>query len=858
LSPAAYRLAASEGRSVLPRAVSAPGLPAVGRPLPSLELRPCSVAGGSSEAQAEKSWASAHRQFDRKLSCEFHSKNLAKLHDEEAAESDGCLSPAIDQGLSFSATFQNFKKEQYSLQFDRAQSSPSSSGPAAARLEAMVAATAEAEALGLVNREGFIEDVLALNTQIEDLSKSLSFSHLSANGADARKNAAKEEERRRKEAELRRARKKEQMARDPKRKVALRLENKRRFNDLEEEKGNEKQIPMQKIGVQGAKGPERVEIVDILKIKNQCEFLDQGASVKHMLETRYQKERIARAISSHGHQNSAVLSSPMGSLGSLGSTAKSLQERLDRAATMAEEQYVGTILSKMSTMRMEWSTKLPFNLESKMQAGQRRILIGSPYHSSLQGTDLAQQLSRRLKGQGFHPGKGCAVSSLKSLSSIAGPECEELPSLEEVAALKKQEAARERQRDQAQMQISEASRARVRKHWAAARAFVKWTMILFRQRKVEKATRVVQAVLIQLGEWARMKKAVKQMARSVQMLQKASRSFLVLKRKRCNQMEKDWNKIEDQHLSDYFRMCAKKLIQEHKELTEGISMTKEIKRSKAKSEAYKLKQEMKQEMISMMEASLAGGDIEIDWRSYRLPPTLKQAIIKRYYMVQLAKHVRCRSDFIDVVKSSILAEKEIIQFLKSLGAETLDSKDFYKNALQNLEDAALKVEKPSFKIISEDTVMMLLALAVQTLADARIEPFQDHPANLDLPSNHPRNSENGSGQCDVGDPVVFANAVLKLSEKPCSTGRLGRTDWHELRPSAEAAAVTAPSPTAPTPDGGPAAQKTGEDLGDAGALLRQHADIEEVLMRLTPRLRLISEEQSRQQRQNKLREAEGP
>ncbi|CAE7413984.1 STK33 [Symbiodinium natans] len=80
--------------------------------------------------------------------------------------------------------------------------------------------------------------------------------------------AKAEEARRRREAELRRARKKEQMARDPKRKVALKIENKRRFSGHEEDEEDAKKekdaIPLRKYEVYGESGPEKVNIVDIL------------------------------------------------------------------------------------------------------------------------------------------------------------------------------------------------------------------------------------------------------------------------------------------------------------------------------------------------------------------------------------------------------------------------------------------------------------------------------------------------------------------------------------------------------------------------------------------------------------------
>ena len=67
----------------------------------------------------------------------------------------------------------------------------------------------------------------------QELAKSILFQHLERGSVEERAAAKAEEAKRRREQELRRARKKEQMARDPKRKVALKIENKRRFSSEE-------------------------------------------------------------------------------------------------------------------------------------------------------------------------------------------------------------------------------------------------------------------------------------------------------------------------------------------------------------------------------------------------------------------------------------------------------------------------------------------------------------------------------------------------------------------------------------------------------------------------------------------------
>lgn len=77
----------------------------------------------------------------------------------------------------------------------------------------------------LMNEGNFADDVAHLTNAIEDLSKLIRFDHLQKSDARMLKLEAA---RREKEAELRRTRKKEQMARDPSRKVAFKIERGRR------------------------------------------------------------------------------------------------------------------------------------------------------------------------------------------------------------------------------------------------------------------------------------------------------------------------------------------------------------------------------------------------------------------------------------------------------------------------------------------------------------------------------------------------------------------------------------------------------------------------------------------------------
>jgi len=202
-------------------------------------------------------------------------------------------------GLSEAARRENLKKERYELKFERAREgartaskSQQHKGACNDSLDAC-----DSEDINIQKPDEFMKDVMEVESIMDDLGKSLRMEHLTSGGQEER--ARRERELRRKELEeaQRRARKKEQEARDPHRKVQLRLENERRFRDEESDRLS---IPMSKIKVQGQSGRKQVALVDVRQIQSRCLFLDEGThNVGEMLcsQKRNEKQRRRAALS---------------------------------------------------------------------------------------------------------------------------------------------------------------------------------------------------------------------------------------------------------------------------------------------------------------------------------------------------------------------------------------------------------------------------------------------------------------------------------------------------------------------------------------------------------------------------------
>lgn len=159
----------------------------------------------------------------------------------------------------------------------------------------------------------FNEEVAAMENQIADIGKKMRCSD--GNNAEARKHEEREEEKRRREQELRKARLKEKNARDPHRKVQMKIENKRRFEmDTLDKAG----IPTQLHTFEGAHGKEQMSLVDVTALRSRCQGLSQGIhSVSKLVELQQRKESYQSNQASTYGPPSLMMSSSMPTLGTL-------------------------------------------------------------------------------------------------------------------------------------------------------------------------------------------------------------------------------------------------------------------------------------------------------------------------------------------------------------------------------------------------------------------------------------------------------------------------------------------------------------------------------------------------------------
>jgi len=269
-----------------------------------------------------------------------------------------------DVGLAMPARRENFKKEQMEARLQRSSEEAVGSPGATAASDAL-GITCTAEDIGLLKTEVFLADIAAVEKQFGELERSLRLEHMTEGGQNDRRNAEREAERRRREEAMRRARKKEQEARDPKKKVALRLESKREFEREKVEK--DPSIPMTKVDFGGGfKVHEEVNLVDVRMLRKKCCFMEEGINVRNMVETLARRERQDRSMRhsiSRAANSSTCSSKGFLSRSSQSSPGDSWEAKNRAAAERRSAAHTENLLQKIGRMRNNLSYELPYKFE---------------------------------------------------------------------------------------------------------------------------------------------------------------------------------------------------------------------------------------------------------------------------------------------------------------------------------------------------------------------------------------------------------------------------------------------------------------------------------------------------------------
>lgn len=664
------------------------------------------------------------------------------------------------------------------------------------------------------------EELRLVDSSLDSMFKSLRMENFSATGADEeRLEREREAERQRKLAEQREMRKREQAARAPAHKVKLKIERSRDFPE-----SNAAKVPLQTMEVQGGKGVERVTLVDLRAVWNKCTQMGGAISVRSLLEAQKIKDKWQRSQSwsrrpNHtltsvsscgGLSHSGTLRLPQGSpfdtgLSEEGALLDALQESpgiTDNGTPDGSPQGSpqrspqGTPFSKTTILRTPGTAG---SRVSFLQAAERmdRARTLPPRSSRLSVTP--NMTPQRSKGSVAVPDS--AGSSVRRpsrrLTVGSGAAASKTPVRQEGGAQKQQ---------------------RVRHLWVVLQASSKWLLLQRIIRSRHQASKVVKHWITNMGEWARLRKSVKRMVDAVKMLQQRARSFLTLKKKRTDGLERMWQTIEDKHLASFFNTYAKKMAQERVGEQEA-----QLANSRTRDQA-KIRRQL-DEFHASGEHAFKAAD-HMDWKNYRIPPKERKLMIRRYYMEQLRKRVRSQSSLTACVHELISAQRDLVSYLNSYGSGE-DFRPYMRKVLETGEQITQEeagTVAANWWSMSEQVVLELIGISAKMLSQSEQEPFLGHPANKDLPGNplYCRTNLNSFRMCNVD--VRNPRKKLAASSKPQEGGTpsTARAPTDAVRRSGATTVVASES----------------EDKRE-----ERREDLEDLFRGFTPRLRAITDQQ---------------
>eukprot|EP00931_Biecheleriopsis_adriatica_P119122 TRINITY_DN94391_c0_g1_i1.p1 TRINITY_DN94391_c0_g1~~TRINITY_DN94391_c0_g1_i1.p1 ORF type:complete len:920 (-),score=213.36 TRINITY_DN94391_c0_g1_i1:94-2775(-) len=702
--------------------------------------------------------------------------------------------------------------------------------------------------------ETFRQDMRGVTDRLEDLARSFRMDNLKLK-QEERDRLKREEERRQLEAEKRLARKREQAARDPKKKVALRLENRRRFAEDSKDDG----VPMCPVEVDGPKGRELVPVVDVTRIRSRCLRLQEGssASVESLIDLLRYKEKAA--------EDQAQMKKAIQALAKLPGASKempselSYEERHVNCLSKKEAVYIEDVLRRLCKMRSDLPTTMAIDvqaIEQKLREDRRRREAAPPGedNESPRFDNIFASLADKLVVSG---GNSALAKSLNKLSKAITGEVMQVPD-QKVGG---PPVAGRRRTVIDEDAWKKALQRRVRYLKSVFKGACHWIMLFRRTVKRNAGIELIKATLRQLGEWARVQAAMKRTVKAVRTIQGICREFLVVKRTRCNKIAKDWERIEDRHLHRFFYKYSQQLIKEQ--------MSQADNNPRSSGNSVKARQES-QKFYNNLLSAVQEGEFALDWKAFKVPPKERAKVISGHYMGQLRTKVRTTGDLLKTTRMVLARHREIVGFLQQLGGKV--GADEGRSMVIDRRKEQQMQKYLSWWEVPEETMLGLIGLAAQILKATGVEGFEDHPAHKDLPGNMMYTKpELDFKKLAAQGPRLLDQAVVRILQRSSLRKTLTEpSDKRKGRPGTKAGRVAVQKSAPPikksqsrqpskTPvaersssskgiadrdvDSSENAQAAGELVSQGGWDFNGKSDLEDVFDAFTPRLREIKQEQ---------------
>mmetsp|Transcript_52261 Transcript_52261/g.122338 ORF Transcript_52261/g.122338 Transcript_52261/m.122338 type:complete len:792 (+) Transcript_52261:35-2410(+) len=702
-----------------------------------------------------------------------------------------------DGGPTQLTQHENFKIARYTMEMNRGAETGRrlSGGSSSLSLPKIVSRTDQGDhALDLVapaSPEAFAVDCQAVDHLLEDMSRNLRLEHLSAQdfGGDQDAKVQKEVQaaKRRKEEVARRARKKDQRARDATSTVSQKIESKRKGEDVQGEEKVEIEIPLLKFSVgghqpDGRPKPNFVTVVDTRRLQNKCMLMNEGpVTVQRLLYVQSQRQRRARLRRSllDADTPSDIDSPPLSPSGQ----SRLLETRKREARSSNDASFF--------RLPATWEARLQNAQHVKCRHHLENIMMKLNKTRGLEGK-LKMELKEELGGSLEKEGMSHARVKALMADDPGQAKHSHLP----LGHLEQRKTVRCKTLCLSNREQARHSRAGQR--LSIFRSAVQLILLLNRVIRKSHSIKLVKAFCLNIGEWARIRNAIHRMITSVRILQKMFRAWIFVKKKHCEQLAKEWQRIEDHALMNCFKQYAQAILEELQQKQKEnhlndahlkIFFAKQVGKGRLGRTQLPLSQIM-QHLNNAGSTSMEHNITNlVDWKAYRVPAEIRRQAINSFYMKQLKRHVRLKRALEDTIKAEVQNHMEINQYLKQFGTHQRSTHVMISAPARQIPDL------PQWWEMSEDKCLEMIASAAQLLAADDVEPFAEHPVNRDF---------------------ALASKAARGASGAKSGEKVSRLEFPSQRPS-----------------------KLGLKKPDVQG--NKRVDMDDVLRRFTPRLRQISE-----------------
>mmetsp|Transcript_61553 Transcript_61553/g.146856 ORF Transcript_61553/g.146856 Transcript_61553/m.146856 type:complete len:902 (+) Transcript_61553:152-2857(+) len=571
-------------------------------------------------------------------------------------------------------------------------------------------------------------------------------------------------------------------------------------------------IPMQTIIVEGGKGREHIEVVHVALLRARCAQLMQGASVQSLLESLAEQQRKewaqrlsppSTAVSQSQWSPDVLLDLLFPAIAPMSSSAWMDMDHHDRRCMVNQRKFRQKYEHMLRTLR-NMRGKLPEHAQLKFAAMSKaagtNLPALAPFVSesqrSTRGGEIfwtvskddatraasileeidAQRVSEELAGysldDALHAAAEAAEVMGKKNSTASGAV---QPHTRRRVAMTYRDADQEV--DIVTEEVLEARRQKALQAWRHARnvcwmASVGWR-VLERHRSVD----IIKAYLAGIGEWSRLKHCWRRLVDGVTNLQRKCREFRVRKTRRCDEIAREWQRVEDHHLSIYFKAYTEKVIMESvRKREEAVKKRGAIRRHAMGADSWALVR------TALKDDSRTRSALVVDWHSFRIPEDFRKKVIGLFYTATLRRHIFSQAHLHSIVKQKLQHHMEVQRLVRQFGrlagdeapAAVIDTN--FKQNMQDLKKEAIE-RRPQerFWHVSEDMCMNLIAHAARAMPEidpSRKRLYEEHPSNSTVVASPLQRSEKQLRATQALLAGKFRLAILRSGQRRLPGGRL--------------------------------------------------------------------------------------